>query len=89
MVLGGLVGRRFGRLIRLCLMIEMFQVGILIMMLIITGRFWPMALIPGVGVLPGIGLYSGVSAGGLVPPLVFVLVAMMVPKRSNGRRALS
>jgi hypothetical protein len=59
-------------------MIEMNQLGLLFLGVIKTGRVDPMLLIPGAGILPKIGHYSGVSAGGLVPPLVFVLVAMFV-----------
>ncbi len=80
---GVLVGRHFGRLVGFGFMIEMYQVGILMIVLISTGTFRPVLLIPGVGVLPGIGRFSGVSAGGLVPPLVFLLVAMLVSKRAD------
>ena len=75
---GVIVGRRFGRLASLAVMIEMDQLGLLFLGAIKTGRVDPILLIPGAGILPKIGYYSGVSAGGLVPPLVFVLVAMFV-----------
>ncbi|HYR83463.1 MAG TPA: hypothetical protein VE422_05230 [Terriglobia bacterium] len=78
-IVGGVfIARRFGRLVSVAFMIEIYQVGLLIFGLITTGYLWPALLIPGVGVLPGIGIYSGISAGGLIPPLLFLLVAMLV-----------
>ena len=79
---GVIVGRRFGRLASLAVMIEMDQLGLLFLGAIKTGRVDPLLLIPGAGILPKIGYYSGMSAGGLVPPLVFVLVAVFV-RRAN------
>ena len=81
-VAGVFVGRRFGRLASFGFMIEMYQVVITVIVLINTGYFRPLGLIPGVGVLPGIGRYSGVSAGGLIPPLVFLLVAVFSRRKS-------
>ena len=70
----------------LATMIELYQVGIFVIIAINQGRFVPVVLIPGVAVLPGIGFYSGVSAGGLIPPLVFILTAIMIPRRRSPHR---
>lgn len=78
---GATVGHRYGRLASFAVMIELMQITLFIMALSRTGRIEPMALVPGVGILPGIGRYSGISAGGLIFPLIFILVAMFSKKR--------
>lgn len=60
---GFMTCRSFGRLIGFAVMIEMYQLGIVMIGWIITGSLRLVALVPGVGVLPSIGRYSGVSAG--------------------------
>ena len=77
---GVIVGRRYGRLLSVVVMIEMNQLGLLLLVAVKIGHVDPVLLIPGAGILPKIGYYSGVSAGGLIPPLVFVLVAMFVQR---------
>jgi hypothetical protein len=82
-LIGITVGRYFGRWVSLIVMLEMFQVGIVALSFANTGRVNPVGLIPGVGVLPRIGRYSGVSPGGLIPPLVFILVSIFIKRRQN------
>ncbi len=77
---GVIVGRRYGRLLSVVVMIEMNQLGLLLFVAVKIGHVDPVLLIPGAGILPEIGYYSGVSAGGLIPPLVFVLAAMLVQR---------
>ena len=79
-LVGVALARLYGRLVSFLAMIEMYQVGIFVLGWLITGQINFVLLIPGIGVLPRIGRYSGVSAGGLVPPLIFLLVAIVTPR---------
>jgi hypothetical protein len=82
-LIGIIIGRHFGRWISLIVMLELFQLGIVALVFANTGRVNPIGLIPGVGVLPRIGRYSGVSPGGLIPPLVFILVSIFIKRRPD------
>ncbi len=77
-----MLGRRYGRLTSLAVMIEMNQLGVLLLVAIKTGRDDPIMLIPGARILPKADYYSGV--GRLVDParLIFMLVAIFTRRES-------
>ena len=81
-IAGIIAGKRLGRFTSWLLMMFVFQALLVMFIFLNTGLFQPVVFIPGVAILPGIGRYSGVSPGGLVYPLIFILVAI---RTSRGR----
>jgi len=82
-VSAGVIGsRRFGRIANFFLMMFVFQVGLTTFVLFRAPArfqlFQLVLLIPGVGILPGIGRFSGISPGGLVYPLIFAFLAIVL-----------
>lgn len=75
-IAAGIVAARYvNRLVSFLLMLQVYQIGLFIMVLITNGDFRPMLL------LPGIMIWAPVSPGGLVPPLIFLLVALLAHRR--------
>ena len=86
----GVIGsRRFGRIANFFLMMFVFQVGLTTFVFFrAPARFQLIQLallIPGVGILPRIGRFSGISPGGLVYPLIFALLAIVLNIRRRAR----
>jgi hypothetical protein len=78
----GMIGAfRLGRVANFCLMMAVFQLILFVGSFLDTGRLYPLFLLPGAGILPGIGMYSGISIGGLLFPLLFGLVAVSGVRR--------
>jgi len=72
-VLAGIVaGKYVGRLANFCIMLAVFQLGLFILASANSGELRPRFLAPVIFIWPPI------SAGQLIPPLVFVLVALIV-----------
>jgi hypothetical protein len=65
-------GRYVGRLANFCIMLILFQLDLALLNFLSSGEFHPRLLIP------IIFLWPPLSLGQFVPPLVFLLVAMIV-----------
>ena len=77
---GIVAGRHIGRLANFVLMVGLSLVAVMLLGIATTREFRPWLLIP------GILIWAPLSAGGLIPPLVFILVARRVPRlRSEGK----
>jgi hypothetical protein len=94
---GVTAGHRYGRLASFFVMQELTQLAIVIFGVLrgIVNGFDAytrpldalMMLIPGAGFLPPniMGKYGGLSAGGLIFPLIFILVALFSKKRQTAQ----
>jgi hypothetical protein len=84
-IAGGIIGSRYlGILANFLVMMALFNFGLACFGLMITGKFEPLLLIPGVGIFPHVGRFSGVSPGGLIYPPLFLLISVLA--RSQRRR---
>ena len=70
--IGILAGKYVNRLVNFCLMLVVYQFMLVILAFGATGEFRPRLLIPIIFVFPPLSL------GQFIPPLVFLLVAIMV-----------
>jgi hypothetical protein len=69
---GILAGRYVGRVANFCTMLAVFQIGLFILASADSGELRPRLLIP------VIFLWPPLSPGQLIPPLLFVLVAIVL-----------
>ena len=72
---GILAGRYLRRLANFCLMIVVFYIGSVMLAFFGSGEFRPLSFLAGIFV----------SAGSLIPPLIFILVARMAHRRTGIR----
>ena len=80
-IAGGIIGSKyFGLGVNFLLMMALFNFGLTLVGLMITGRFEPLMLIPGAGIFPHVGYLSGVSPGGLVYPPLFLFIAALAKR---------
>ena len=70
--IGILAGRRINRLVNFCLMLVIYQLALVILAFGATGEFRPRLLIPIIFIWPPLSL------GQFIPPLLFLLVAIVV-----------
>jgi hypothetical protein len=83
-VAGGIIGSRYlGAIANFIVMMVLFNFGLTVTVLMNSGEFHPLLLIPGVGIFPHVGRFSGVSLGGLVYPPLFLLVAVVCKRRRS------
>jgi hypothetical protein len=83
---GIIASKYLGRLANFLLMMAVFNFALTCNLLINTGHFSPLLMIPGVGIFPHVGRFSGVSPGGLVYPPLFLLIAIVFNRRRQARR---
>src|SRR5215467_3818894 len=73
-----LAGKYVGRFVNFCIMLAVFQIGLFILASTNSGELRPRFLVPVIFIWPPI------SAGQFVPPLLFVVVAIIVYAQNKG-----
>jgi hypothetical protein len=75
-VTAGIFASRYvNRLVNVLLMLQVYQWGMVVMIFVTNGVFRPILLVP------GIFIWAALSPAGLIPPLLFLAVAILANHR--------